>query len=115
MDRSELFASNRSSFIDRFSNDVHDSSKSFGAHGHFDRIAGVENRLSSYEALSRIQGNRSHVAATEMLRHFEDKSVLSSLDLEGIENRRKSSVKLNVDDGTDNLGYFSRQRSSRTE
>ncbi len=38
-----------------------------------------------------------------MLSDFEDKSVRNTLNFESIENWRKGSFKLHVDDGTNNL------------
>jgi hypothetical protein len=41
-----------------------------------------------------------------MLSNFEDESILGSLDFEGIKNRRKAVLKLDIDDGTDDLRDF---------
>jgi hypothetical protein len=38
-----------------------------------------------------------------MLSDFENKTVLGSYDLKGIQNFRKIAIELHIDDGTDNL------------
>lgn len=115
MDRAELVGADGSFLIDGLSNHVDDPSQGLGAHGDLDRVSSVQNLLAPDQALGGIERDGPDVAAAEMLGDLKDESVLSALDLKRVENRGQLSVKLNVDDGTDNLGYFSRERSSRTE
>jgi hypothetical protein len=43
-----------------------------------------------------------------MLGDFEDETVLSAVDLESIQNGRKLTVELDIDDGTNDLGNSTR-------
>ena len=107
MDGSEFVSSNGPFFVNGLTNNIDDSSESFGSDGDLDRVASVEYSLSSNEALSGIERNSSHVASTEMLSHLENESVLSVLHLKSVEDGRQFSIELHVDDSADNLGYFS--------
>ena len=94
-------------FVNGLTNNINDSSKSLGSDWNQDRVAGVQNWLSSDETFSGVESDGSHVVATQVLGDFQNEPVLSSLDLEGVENWRKSSLELHVDDGTNNLRNLS--------
>lgn len=115
MDGSEFVSSNGPFLVDGLTNNIDDSSESFGSYGDLNRIASVEYSLSSHKALSGVERNGSDVASTEMLSHLKNESVLSVLNLQGVKNGRQFSIELHVDNSADNLGYFSSQGRSRTE
>jgi len=64
---------------------------------------GVSDDLSSNETLGGIQSNGSDIVSSQMLRDFQDESMLRTLNLEGVKNRWKLTVELDIDDGTNNL------------
>ena len=59
--------------------------------------------MTSNETVSGVQGDGSHVVATEMLSDLEHETVLSISDLKSVENGGKSTIELDVDDGTNDL------------
>jgi len=52
VDGAVLIGVNWASFVDRFSNNINDSAKSLGTHGHHDGEASVQDGLSTNETLS---------------------------------------------------------------
>ena len=115
MDGSVFVGSNGSFLVDGFSNHIDDSAEGLGSDRDLDRIAGVQHLLASNQTFGGVEGDGPHIASSEMLGHLKDESVLGSLHLKGIEDRGQLSIELHVDDGADNLGYFSSKGSSRTE
>lgn len=94
---------NRSFLVNGLSNDIHDSAETSLSNGHLNWKPGVSDFLSSDESLSGIQSNSSDVVSSQVLGDFQDKSMLSTLNLEGIVNGWKLTVELDIDDGTNNL------------
>lgn len=88
MNWSVLVCLNGTSFVDGLSNNINDSSESFGADWHKNGVASVCNRLSANETFGGVEGDRSDVVATQVLGDLQNEPVLSSLNLEGIKNRR---------------------------
>ena len=107
MDRQELGAANRATFVDWLTNNVDDSAKSLGADGHLNGITSVLDGLATHKTLSGVESNSAHVVSTQMLGDFENEAVGSALNLERIHDRGKFTFELHVDDGTDNLGNLS--------
>ena len=107
MDWSVFVGFDGTSFIDGLSNDINDSSESFGADWHENGVASVSNGLSANEAFGGVEGDSSDVVATQVLGDLQNEPVLSSLNLEGVENRRKLTLKMHVHDGTNNLRNLS--------
>lgn len=70
MDGHSFLGVDGSSFVNRLSNNIDNSSKSLGAHGNHDGVAGIGDFLPSDETLGGVQGNRAHVVASQVLRHF---------------------------------------------
>ena len=89
MDWSEFVGLDGTSFIDGLSNDINDSSESLGADWHKNGVASVSDGLSANETLGGVEGNCSDVVATQVLGDLQNEPVLSSLNLEGVENRGK--------------------------
>jgi hypothetical protein len=78
------FSVDGTSFIDWITNDVHDSAQSLRADWNTDWSTGIDDFLASDETLSGIHGNGSDSGVSQMLGHFENKSVFDSFDFEGI-------------------------------
>ena len=115
MDRSVLGGVDGATLVDGLTDNVDDSAESLGADGHHNGVAGVVDLLATHETFRGVQSDGAHVVATQMLGDLEHKAVLSALNLEGVENRRKGSFELHVHDGTDDLGDLSVSRSGSAE
>ncbi len=121
MDGSVLGGIDGASLVDGLSNDIDNSSQGFGTDGHKNGVSGVSNTLTSDETVSRVEGDGSHVVATEMLGDLEDETVLSALNLKGVKNGGDLTIELHVDDGTDDLrnstngGLTGRSKQSQSE
>lgn len=94
-------------FVNGLTNNINDSSKSLGSDWNQDRVAGVQNWLSSDETFSGVESDGSHVVTTQVLGDFEDESVGDTLDLKSVKNWGKLTFELHVDDGTNNLRNLS--------
>lgn len=81
MNRIIFFSFDRSSFINGFSDDVHDTAQGFRSYGDFNRGSKIIHGLASYESVGRIQCNGSHTRVAQMLGHFENKFIVSSFHL----------------------------------
>ena len=112
MDGKELVGVDGTLLVNGLTDDIDNSTESLGADGHLNGAASVNDALASDEALSGVEGNGSHVVATEMLGDLEHESVFSSVDLKSVENWGQSTLELHVHDGTNNLRNLSFSDSS---
>jgi hypothetical protein len=90
--------------IDGLTDHINDSAESFLADRDFNGILSVSDGLSTNQALRRVQSNGAHVIASQVLGDLKDEAVRGALNLERIENRRKFTFELYIDDGADHLG-----------
>jgi len=104
MDGEELVGVNGALLVDGLTNDVDDSSEGLGTDRHHDGVAGVVDLLASDESFSGVEGNRSHVVASQMLGDFQNQFVLDSLHFKRIENGGQVAFELHIDEGTNDLG-----------
>lgn len=110
MNRQEFSSINWSLLIDWLTNDVDDSTKGLWSDWHHNWVTSVVNFLSSNETLSGIQSNGSNIVTTQMLSDFQNESVWNSSDFEGVQNWWEVTLKLHIDDGTDNLRNLTNSR-----
>ena len=103
MNGQEVVGLDGSLLVDGLSDDVHDSAKALGADGHHNGAASVNDGLACDEALSGVEGNGSHTVATEMLSDLKNESVIETLNLERVVDRRKGTLELDIDNGTNDL------------
>ena len=104
VDGKELVGHDGTLLVIGLTDDIDNSTESRGADGHLNGAASVNDALASDEALSGVEGNGSHVVATEMLSNLKNESLTGILDLKGVENRRQVTLELDIDDGTNDLG-----------
>ena len=104
MDGHNLLVSDGTALVDGLTNDIDDSAESFGTNRHLNGVSSVEHGLTANETLGGVEGDGTHVVASQMLGHFEHETVLGALDLKGVENGREFAFELHVHDGTDHLG-----------
>ena len=103
MDGKELGSVDGTTFVNGLTNDINDTTESARANGHLNGVSSVLDRLATDETLGGVESNGAHVVATQVLGNLKDETVLGSLDLKGVENRRKLTFELHIDDGTNNL------------
>lgn len=96
-----------STFVNRFADNVDDSSQSAGSHRHHDGTVSVLDSLSSDKSLSGVQSDGSDVVSSQVLSHLEHESVLRSLYLESVQNGRQVAFELHVHYCTNNLRNLS--------
>ena len=107
MDRESLVSADGAALIDRLTNHIDDSAESLGADGHLNGVASVNDWLATHETFGGVESDGSHVVTTQMLGDLEDEAVLGALNLKSVENGRKFTLELHIDDGTNNLGNLS--------
>ena len=107
MDGESLVSADGAALIDGLTNDVDDSAECLWADGHTDRVASVLDGLSTHETLCGVESDSSHVVSTQVLGDLENETMSSALYLESIENGRKFTLELHVDDSTNDLGNLS--------
>ena len=107
MDGSELGSVDGTALVNGVTDHIDNSSQGFRTDGDENGCTSVVDGLTSDETVSGVQGDGSHVVTTEMLSDLEHETVLSAVDLEGVENGGESTIELHVDDGTNDLGNSS--------
>src|SRR5690606_33164285 len=99
------FSNDRTSFVDRLADDVHDAAEGHFTDGNGDSGAQVSHFGAANEAFRGVHGNGAHCVFTQVLRHFQHKALAVVGGLKGIENGGQVIVKHDVDDGADDLRY----------
>jgi hypothetical protein len=94
----------RTGFVDRLADDVHDAAERGFTDRNRDRRAGIGDFLAAGQAFRRVHRNAADGVLAEMLGDFENKAVALVRRLERVENFRQVIFELHVDDGADDLG-----------
>ena len=108
MDGKEALGVDGAALVDGLTNHIDDSAEGAGADGNLNGVTSVDDWLAADETLSGVKSDGAHVVATQVLGDLEDETVLGTLNLERVEDRRKFALELHIDDGTNNLGNLSR-------
>ena len=109
MDRVGHLRVNRTAFVDRLTDDVHDATKCFGAHRNCDRSAGVPDLLTTAETIRRIHRDRANRVLTEMKSNLDREVLRLVIDcgVRGLQRRhdfgKVAPFELNVDDRSHHL------------
>mmetsp|Transcript_25709 Transcript_25709/g.48006 ORF Transcript_25709/g.48006 Transcript_25709/m.48006 type:complete len:277 (-) Transcript_25709:127-957(-) len=99
-----LLGRNGPSFIDRLTNDVDDTAKSFFSDRNLDRSTSIDNRLATSKTLSGIHSNSTYSVVTKVLRDLKYQTDVVVLDFKGVQNLGDVSiVEGNVDNSSNNL------------
>ena len=106
MDGKEFGGFDGTALIDGLTDHINDSAEGFRTDRDFNGVVSVHDGLSTNQTLGGVQSDGAHVIASQMLGDLKDEAVLSALNLERIENGRKFTFELHIDDGADNLGNF---------
>src|SRR3546814_399732 len=84
MDRPLGFGLDRTDFVDRVAEHVHDAAERALADRHRDRLAGGAHFEAALEAVRRAERDRAHDAVAELLLDFQRQ--FGAVDLEGVVN-----------------------------
>ena len=114
MDGESLLVTDGTTLVNWLTDDIDNTAEGLGTYRHLNGVASVLDRLTTNETFSRVKSDGSYVVATQMLSDFKDETVLGALNLESIENGRKFTFELDINDGTDNLGNFSSSGAETT-
>ena len=107
MNRSKLSGFDWTAFVNGLADHINDSSKTRCTDGHHDGVTSILDGLTSDETFRGVQSDGSYVVSTQMLGNFKDQSMACALNFESVENWRQVSLKLDIDDGADDLRDFS--------
>ena len=107
MDGALVSGDQRTGFVDRLADDVHDAAERFRADRNHDRSAGVRDFLAADETFGRVHGDRADGVFAEMLRNFENQAVALVLGFQRVQDRRQFAAgERYVHDSADNLGHL---------
>jgi len=104
MNGAQGLALDRTGFIDRLADHVHDPAERRLADRHGDRLAGIGHFLAAHQTIGNVHGDAPYRAFAQMLRDFEHEATALVPGLQRVENLGQMAVELHVDDGTDHLG-----------
>ena len=111
MDGQEALSVDGATLVNGLTNDIDDSAEGAGADGNLNGVTSVDDWLAADETLSGVESDGAHVVATQVLGDLEDEAVLGALNLERVENRRKLTLELHIDDGANDLRNLARSRA----
>jgi hypothetical protein len=94
----------RTGFIDRLADHVHDAAQGASTHRHHDRRAGVGHRLTANQTFGGVHGDGAYGAFAQVLRHFQNQAVAAIVGFQRVQDRRQVTIELHVNDGADDLG-----------
>src|SRR5262249_4752579 len=102
VDRHRLVGADRTLFVDRFAEHVHDAPERLWSHWDGDALARVLNLHSTTQALGRAEADRAHHAVAELLLYLERE--LAALESERVvDGRQLVARELHIDDRADAL------------
>ncbi|MNV67373.1 hypothetical protein D3C71_1601750 [compost metagenome] len=114
MDRTVFRGLDRTSFVDRLADNVHDTAERARADRRHDRLAGVHDGLTAGQAFGGVHGDRADHVLTQVLGDFENQGeglarlLVDVLGFQRVQDRRQGAGELDVDDGADDLGDLAR-------
>lgn len=111
MNGKEALGVDGAAFVDGLTNHIDDSAEGAGADGNLNGVASVDDWLAADETLSGVKSDGAHVVATQVLGDLEDEAVLGAFNFERVENRRKLTLELHIDDGANDLRNLARSRA----
>lgn len=94
-------------FVDGLADDVQDAAQRRVADRNHDRAAGILDRQATDQTFGRVHGDGADGVLAQVLGHFQHQALAVVLGFQSVQNRRKLTVELHVDDGADHLRDFS--------
>merc|ERR1719320_996230 len=96
-----LVSRDRTSLINRITNNIDDSAQSFRPNRNHDRITSVVHNIASNQSLCTVHSNCPHSILTEVLGHLQDQLGLPVLHYQGIKDFRETILELHVNNSSD--------------
>ena len=93
-------------FINRLANNIHNTTQCIFTYGYFNRVARIQNILTSHKTLCRVHGYGPNGALTEVLGYFKNEPCIADFCFKTVQNFRQSRIKSDVHNSADYLGYF---------
>jgi peptide chain release factor 1 len=107
MDFPTLLLADRTGFVDRIAEHVHDAAERLRADRHLDAGAGVVRHEIATQAVGRAERDRAHDTIAELLLHLERDRRRGAFDVQCVVHLRHLVAReFDVDDGADDLDYF---------
>ncbi len=94
----------RTGFVDRLADDVHDTAQRFVADRHRDGLAQIAHFDAARQTFGRVHGDGAHSVLTQMLGDFEHEAVAVVVGFQRVQDGRQVVVERDVHNGTHNLG-----------
>ena len=105
MNRIALAGFDRTLLVDRFADDVHDTTQRLRSDRHRNWRAGVGDFLAADHAIGDVHGDAADGALAQFLRHFQHQRAVFDLAGERIQDERQFAVELHVHDRPEDLGH----------
>ena len=93
----------RTRFVDRLADDVHDAAQRLMSDRNRDRRAGVVDTLPTDQTFGRVHGDRANGVFAEVLCDFENQTIAVVVGFKRVQDRRELAFESNVHNGADNL------------
>ena len=102
----------RTCFVNRLTDNVHDAAEGFLADRHQDGRTGVINGLTANETFCRVHGDGTDSVFAEVLGNFENKTIAEIVSFQRVQDlRQNATIEGNVDNSADNLADASSDTS----
>ena len=106
VDGALAWSDQRTGFVNRLADDVHDAAERFRTDRNGDRSAGVGDLLTANQTFGRVHGDGADSVFAEVLGNFENETVAVVVGFQRVQNRRQFAFfESNVDDGADDLRH----------
>jgi hypothetical protein len=90
-------------FIDRLTNNVHNTAQSLTSDRDSDRGSSVDDSLATSETISGLHSNAADSLVTSVLGNLKNQPNVMALNFQSRENSGEFTIKVNIHDGTNNL------------
>ena len=103
MNRTDFVGFNRSDFVNRFTDNIHDAAERCFADRNRNRSAGINDFLSANQTVGCIHRNCANCILAKVLGNFKNQPMTKIGCFQSIQNLRQMTIELNIDNSTDNL------------
>ncbi len=103
MNRATLFCQDRAFFVNRITNNVHDTTKCRVTNWHLNCRICVGHFLTTNETFSCVHSDTAHCVFTKVLCHFHGQHLAVVVCCQRVQNLWQVVTELHVNDGADDL------------
>ncbi len=94
----------RTSFVNRLTDNVHDTAERFFANRNHDRVARVAHFVAANQTFGRVHSNRANSVFAQMLCNFKNQTAAQVVGFQSVEDQRELTFfELYVDNSADDL------------